>query len=556
MSSRKKDISRSPSKKFTLLLRVGHLMQKLVGKSIAVLLMLAIAAFNVGGGQSDLTTLVNQVRSSVVTVIGFNGDGKPIAQGTGFFVASNGTLITNYHVLAEARKASIKTRSGKVYDIVETLAEDIDGDLTAVRANVGALVVRPLRISRAPVLPGQRIVVIGSPLGLDQTVSEGIVSAVRQTNDLGTLIQITAAISPGSSGSPVVNINGEIVGVATLYLKAGQNLNFAIASNRITSLLNRSIKAVSGPSRRRRAAPRNPNVNAKTKQEDADFDEWIAKMLDEERRSIPSLEDRIKKNPPDIKAYEDLARAYENSGDPKRAIEVYQKALLLVSSDKRLIHAALCDAYSDVEEYEKALNHCESALRLNPTDKEGIYLTSASHILTGKGRALIGLGRNGEAIQVLKKAVEENPDTSAHEQLGIAYMNLGQYEDAVKAFEFMASIASRYAPSFANLAWAYESLGRDEAAEINWKKAIQIDSKFDEAYVRLAKLYEREDRLTDAISIYRQAIKINAKNGDAYLGLGFLYLSRGDRRSTLDIYESLKKIDPAKAKQLSGAIYQ
>jgi serine protease Do len=129
--------------------------------------------------QRDLSALVNQLKSSVVTVIGFNGDGKPVAQGTGFFVGTDGTLITNHHVLAEAQKASIKTRSGRVYDIVETLAEDADGDLIAVRANIKGLVVQPLRISTAPVLPGQRIVVIGSPFGLDQTVSEGIVSAVR-----------------------------------------------------------------------------------------------------------------------------------------------------------------------------------------------------------------------------------------------------------------------------------------------------------------------------------------------------------------------------------------
>jgi tetratricopeptide (TPR) repeat protein len=113
-------------------------------------------------------------------------------------------------------------------------------------------------------------------------------------------------------------------------------------------------------------------------------------------------------------------------------------------------------------------------------------------------------------------------------------MNLGQYEDAVKAFEFMASIASRYAPSFTNLAWAYESLGRIDDAEISYKKAIQIDNKFEDAYIRVGQLYESEKRTGDAISIYRQAIKINPKNAD-HISAGGCYTSQlviEDRHST------------------------
>jgi V8-like Glu-specific endopeptidase len=346
-----------------------------------LMLLLCITAPRILSSQNDLTQLVNQVRPSVVTVVGFNGDGKPIAQGTGFFVASNGTLITNYHVLAEAQKASIKTRSGKVYDIVETIAEDIDGDLIAVRANIQEFVVQPLRISRTKVLLGQRIVVIGSPFGLEQSVSDGIVSAVRQSDDLGRIIQITAPISPGSSGSPVTRTNGEVVGVASLYLRNGQNLNFAIPSERITALLSHGINPARGATRGNRVLQARASKE-KTKEET--FDKLFAEFFEEERRSIPTLEERIRKNPGDIEAYESL----------------------------------------------------------------------------------------------------------------------------------------------------------------------------DDAYMRLGKLYERGTRTAEAISIYRQAIKMNPKNADAYLNLGLLYLSTGDRRSTLDIYESLKKIDPAKAKQLSGAIYQ
>lgn len=95
---------------------------------------------------------------------------------------------------------------------------------------------RPLSINASLPEVGERVVVIGSPLGLEQTVSDGIVSAVREVSAFGTIIQITAPISPGSSGSPVVNMKGEVIGVATFQSMIGQNLNFAIPGERIAKL--------------------------------------------------------------------------------------------------------------------------------------------------------------------------------------------------------------------------------------------------------------------------------------------------------------------------------
>ena len=514
----------------------------------AVSALLVLGQFAFANGQTELTTLVSQVRSSVVTVIAFNGDGKPITQGTGFFISTNGTLITNRHVLRGAQKASIKTKTGRLYNIVETIAEDLDGDLVALRADVRGVAVRPLRLSNAPVVPGQRIFVIGSPLGLEETVSEGIVSAVRQLDGVGRVIQITAPISPGSSGSPVINTRGEIVGVASLNLKGGQNLNFAIPSERVAALIRQNNRPSRDPSATGRTR-QNKAVTAKKKSanDDSNFDRMFEEMLEDERKSIPGLEQRIAAHPKDVEAYENLGRAYSNNQQLKKAIDVYEKALAF-GAESAMIQVSLCDAYSGLEQYDRALSHCDRALILKP---------SYSYALTTRGRALAGLGRTAQAIEALKEAIKENPEeTYAHEQLGFIYMDLGRYEEAAKAFEFMASIASRHAPSFVNLAWAYETLGRNDEAELNYKKAIEIDKQFDDAYIRLAQLYEREDRTADAIMEYKRAIAANPRNADAYLNLGLLYLLTGDRRSTLDTYEKLKKLDPSKARQLSGAIYR
>jgi S1-C subfamily serine protease len=288
-----------------------------IDKILLSVMFVLIAQAHTVLAQNDLQRLVRKVRSSVVTVVAFNGDGKQISQGTGFFVSNNGALITNYHVLAGAKRASIKTRSGSVYDIIETLTEDADNDLIAVRANIPTSAIHPLQISSAPVAPGQRIVVVGSPLGLAETISEGIISAIRQVPDIGRIIQITAPVSPGSSGSPVVNIQGQIIGVASFNLKGGQNINFAIPSERVTALIARSPKplkptATAQPRNRRARPTSNSQAKSKSKNEDAKFDSLFAEILEDERKSIPTLEERIAKNPRDIEAHENLGRAYSN----------------------------------------------------------------------------------------------------------------------------------------------------------------------------------------------------------------------------------------------------
>jgi S1-C subfamily serine protease len=183
--------------------------------------------------QERLSSIVKQVQPSVVTITIHDEAGKATGFGSGFFVSEGGQIVTNRHVIVGAFSAEIKTAEGKVYSITKVVAENKEGDLVRLAVDFGRETVKPLRLSRNLPEAGERVLVIGSPLGLEQTVSEGIVSAVR---DSGRLIQITAPISPGSSGSPVVNMKGEVIGVATLQFTEGQNLNFAVSAQRLSEM--------------------------------------------------------------------------------------------------------------------------------------------------------------------------------------------------------------------------------------------------------------------------------------------------------------------------------
>jgi tetratricopeptide (TPR) repeat protein len=182
-------------------------------------------------GTAGYAELVEDVMPSIVLIHTFDAAGKGLKRGTGFCVAP-GLFITNLHVIEGANRISIRTSDGRSY-FVTLDSSNKDADVALLKAGID-IAVRPLRF--APTIPkvGERILVVGNPLGLTGTVSDGIVSAVRGTNE--ELIQITAPISQGSSGSPVINLRGDVIGVATMNLEGGQNLNFAVSSGYIQSL--------------------------------------------------------------------------------------------------------------------------------------------------------------------------------------------------------------------------------------------------------------------------------------------------------------------------------
>jgi S1-C subfamily serine protease len=168
--------------------------------------------------------------------------GRVSSTGTGFFVSEDCVIATNHHVIDGARAIRARTFDGRQLDIEAVLATDVENDLAIIQA--AAVGCRPLTIADSSGLaPGDPVYVLGNPLGLDFTLSNGIVSAVRgadETRSSGPKaphIQFSAPISFGSSGSPVVNPAGEVVAVVASMWSGAQNLNFAVPSNALRALM-------------------------------------------------------------------------------------------------------------------------------------------------------------------------------------------------------------------------------------------------------------------------------------------------------------------------------
>ena len=172
-----------------------------------------------------------QAAKSVFLISVRSATGEPLAQATGFLIPDN-RIVTNNHVI---RAGTPFLDLGTVRLSLKTEHVDEVNDL-AVLTPVGELSAPPLRLAQSQPKPGTAIYVIGNPQGLERSISSGIVAGVREASGK-QLLQISAPISPGSSGGPVLNGQVEVVAVTVGALESGQNLNFAVPVNLLQRLL-------------------------------------------------------------------------------------------------------------------------------------------------------------------------------------------------------------------------------------------------------------------------------------------------------------------------------
>ncbi|MCF7910225.1 trypsin-like peptidase domain-containing protein, partial [Candidatus Pacearchaeota archaeon] len=180
---------------------------------------------------SDFSGIIEDAVKSVVTIK------TDISQGTGFIINEEGYLVTNYHVIEGARAAGVYTYEGTQHK-VSLIGSNKDQDLALLKIDGNF---QRLKLTNSENIQiGQKVIAIGNPLGLQFSVSEGIVSAVHRPgpNGLEAYIQTDAALNPGNSGGPLINKEGEVIGINNFKIGSGESLGFALESNYVIDFVN------------------------------------------------------------------------------------------------------------------------------------------------------------------------------------------------------------------------------------------------------------------------------------------------------------------------------
>ena len=471
-------------------------------KSFGLLLLLLIPA-PIRSSQDLLPELVRRIKPSAVAIETFDSRGEKLTRGSGFFIESD-RIVTNRHVIEGAYRAEVHSSTGSVFPVKGVLAVDAEGDIALLKIDVPANQIRPLPLDKTSPQEGESVVVIGNPLGLEGSVTNGIVSAVRDIPTFGRIIQITAPISSGSSGSPVVNMQGQVIGIATLQITGGQSVNFAIPSERISQL---QVAAVMSLSELVAASGR--NKRAKAVQFFRDGLSFLSK--DDCEKALPYFEKAVESDSNYAEAWAQSGFCNEKLGKHAEALEASKKAVSLRPSAESYFNIGLASFY--LKQYKEAEGAYRQSIKLDPYNAADAYYAL--------GLVYRDWGKADDEIQAYKAAIRLHPDyTVAYERLGSRYLRSKKFNEAVEVFRQLATLK----PGDAN---APNNMG--------------------EAYLEL-------NRLNDAVESFRQSIRLKPDFGKAYYNLGRCLLAMGNRDGALEQYTILTNIDPDYAEKLNNLI--
>ena len=327
--------------------------------------------------QESLPELVRRVKPAVVAIATYDSRGEALMTGSGFFLRP-GQVVTNLHVIRGAQRCEVKTLDGKgkVFPVAGTLALDDEGDLALLSVEMPAD--RPRASELAGALPdeGEQIVVIGNPLKLEGSVTDGIVSAVREVPNVGKIIQITAPISHGNSGSPVFNMKGQVVGVVTVKVANGQNINLAIGAARVEQLRTGQLRSLA-------------TIPAKERLGDVAESSYRTGLdslwLGNYDNAIGHFETAANRNPQRADAWVQVGYCKVKQGKNEEAIRAYQHALELKPNWEE-IHNKLGDAYYYAGRMREAIASYSRAAGLSPNNADAHYNLAVAYFESGNER--------------------------------------------------------------------------------------------------------------------------------------------------------------------------
>ncbi len=465
-------------------------------------LALPLAAFGQGrgawgGARLEASEIARRYRDSVATIsVELSGRGR--RQGTGFLL-EQGYLVTALHVIDGARSVRIDGPDGRRSELIVVQAIDVENDVALLEIEDLGLTPVPLEAGGHASV-GDRVTVISNPLWLPQTITEGIVSGLREAGDperteqalLATLVperllQISAPLAPGSSGGPVFVDSGELVGVAVAGVFYGASgLNFAIPADVVPPLLEQRRGLDLGTFRDRvddaRVRLARPHL----------LDAQLAFELGDHERAEHHLARALGIHPDLLEALILKSELHVDDGDLQAARDVLLRA---TENDPESVDAwaHLGRVYHQIgtrRDLERALQCFEEALEL-----DGRHAGSAF----GLGELRFELGLYTSAIRALEVAFEVEPaHLDAGTRLGEAYLMIGRLPAAKEVLEEVLSTDSGWAVAHQVLARVYQRQGLQGEAQRHFGEFLDLsegDPELDRLRERTIQFLRRNPHL-------------------------------------------------------------
>jgi Flp pilus assembly protein TadD len=343
--------------------------------------------------QDALPDLVRRVKPSVVSVLTYDAKGEPLISGSGFFIRP-GEVVTNLHVIRGAHRVEIHTLEGKgrTYPVGGALAIDEEGDLALLSVALPTERSRPLTLAVALPEEGERVFAIGNPLRLEGSVSDGIVSAVREVPDIGRIVQITVPVSHGNSGSPLFNMRGQVIGIITVKVTNGQNINLALGAPRVAALSPGQLVTFDQLATKNRSTTQ-PEVIAELWYRGGIDSLWLGNY----ESALNYFETAANRNPRRPETWIQIGYCKVKQGRNDEAIRAYQRALALRPTSAEAYNK-LGDAHYYAGRFNQAIDAYKHAEHLRPDQPDAYYNLGLAYLEIGDRKSAMAQSRTLEGL--------------------------------------------------------------------------------------------------------------------------------------------------------------
>jgi Tfp pilus assembly protein PilF len=378
----------------------------------------------------DSEAIFHENERAVCAVAAYDASGKGFSHGSCFIVNRDGVVVTSLHILSTAESARVKA-GGRVFDVEGVLYADREHDVMVLKTAATGLPGVKLGDSR-DMRPGERVFLMDSNQGKGNRIIEGSVSGLRDVNGR-RMLQLTLLFMPGSSGGPIFNLYGDVIGIAAMIVSDGKPVSFAVpieaVKDRLTPGSILSLKEALSRDRRQAA------------------DYWVG-----------------------------VGDEHSGAGRYQEALDAYRKALD-VDPDSVTAYNGIGVVSTRMKRYDEAVASYDQALRRDP---------DSAWTRSNLGLAYLEMRKYPEAIETLRQAVKSMPDLSvAHLNLGIAYAKTEQYRAAAASYQEAIRLSPSLADAYFGLGLVYLALHDRKAALRQHEILQQIDPE------QAKKLWER-----------------------------------------------------------------